>query len=272
MTAPWYSCGGASCPEAWRHRAGPATPRVRVTSRCAWTRRSALCCAYSKVPPTNSRAPRRPAPPHCGSPLPPLQLARLPHSAVVPTLGVGALSVSEYTDKVDVITWRASKVSRVSEQVSEMLACIAGLMLASNYREAKQLFEDQELGANEEFFRRIFEIGRRYKVMNPDQMRSSYGKLMYMLQDAVSIKHPQTHTPCTPHAHLMRTAHTPISSRARFGTFWHPFALSTPLRKGPPPTPPHPTPPRLPCAGCARGSQFAQSGPGFAECERPRRA
>ncbi|KAI0244795.1 hypothetical protein L0F63_002406 [Massospora cicadina] len=42
----------------------------------------------------------------------------------------------------------------------------------------------QFLSDNAEFFRSLFEIGRRYKIMNPERMRSAYGKLMFMLQDS----------------------------------------------------------------------------------------
>ena len=35
-----------------------------------------------------------------------------------------------------------------------------------------------------EFYAPLFEVTRRYKIMNPEKMRDTYGKLVYLLQDA----------------------------------------------------------------------------------------
>jgi hypothetical protein len=37
------------------------------------------------------------------------------------------------------------------------------------------------------FLQKILEIARRYKITNPEKLRSEYGKLMYLMQDARSV-------------------------------------------------------------------------------------
>eukprot|EP00798_Chlamydomonas_sp_ICE-L_P010312 gene10312-8243_t len=68
-----------------------------------------------------------------------------------------ALNVSDYTDKVDILTWR-NKAQRIHTQIRDICSILSGLS--------------------------VFEAGRRYKIMNPDKMRSEYGKLMYLLMDS----------------------------------------------------------------------------------------
>ena len=97
----------------------------------------------------------------------------------------GALMVSEYTDAVDVLSsWRSSRASRIQAQVTDTLAAISGMIVAALHKTGKELVLSRSPDEKGWFYAKCFEIGRRYKMMNPDKMRSTYGKLMYMLQDA----------------------------------------------------------------------------------------
>lgn len=93
-----------------------------------------------------------------------------------------AMKVSEYTDKVDIISYK-SKTARIHAQVKDICAILSGLVVASDYNAGQKLIKDKNFQDNEEFFQHIFEVGRRHKIMNPEKMRGEYGKLMYMLMD-----------------------------------------------------------------------------------------
>ncbi|KAI9259891.1 hypothetical protein BY458DRAFT_516961 [Sporodiniella umbellata] len=95
-----------------------------------------------------------------------------------------ALNVSEYTDKVDIISY-SNKSKRIVAQIRDLCAIISGLFIAGNYKQGADCFSKNNLRDNEVLFQRIFEVGRRHKIMNPEKMRSTYGKLMYMLMDSV---------------------------------------------------------------------------------------
>ncbi|EKX40524.1 hypothetical protein GUITHDRAFT_75421 [Guillardia theta CCMP2712] len=96
-----------------------------------------------------------------------------------------ALSVSEYVDRVDVISFK-SRSGRMVSMIKEVCSILCGLLVSSDYKEGQRLIENKNYADNEEFFQKIFEVGRRHKIMNPEKMRSTYGKLIYMLQDAES--------------------------------------------------------------------------------------
>lgn len=93
-----------------------------------------------------------------------------------------ALSVSEYTDKIDTIGFGLSKAKRIVHQIRELCAIMSGLVLAADYKQGQELFQDKDFESNSEFYQQIFELGRRHKIMNPEKMRTTYGKLIYLLQ------------------------------------------------------------------------------------------
>ncbi|CAO3687021.1 unnamed protein product [Rhizopus microsporus] len=95
-----------------------------------------------------------------------------------------ALNVTEYTDKIDDAS-NMGKAKRIVNQIKELCAILTGIVLACDYKRGQELFADRSFEENEEFFQTIFEIGRRHKIMNPEKMRSAYGKLMYLLSDSM---------------------------------------------------------------------------------------
>ena len=115
----------------------------------------------------------------------------------------GALRTSDYTDKVDHVNpgyrsysfgsrsygyggggMNRGKAGRIKAQLDDVLCILLGLQTACNFRVGNALVAGRSLQACAPFFRRVFEVGRRHKIMNPAKMRDTYGKMMCILQDA----------------------------------------------------------------------------------------
>lgn len=93
-----------------------------------------------------------------------------------------ALTVCDYTARVDqVFKTPAHREQRVLEQVT---AVLEGLLLSEDYKAGRELLDERNYEEHEGFFQEMFEVARRYKVMNPEKMRGEYGKMLYLLQDA----------------------------------------------------------------------------------------
>jgi len=96
-----------------------------------------------------------------------------------------SLNVSQYTDKVDTGN-EQQRMNLLRTQLKDISAIFTGLLIATDYKEGQILLKEKDFTKYAKFFQNTFEIGRRHKVMNPEKMRSEYGKLVYLLQDAIS--------------------------------------------------------------------------------------
>ncbi|KAL8003593.1 putative B-box-type zinc finger, CEBP, ZZ domain superfamily [Plasmopara halstedii] len=96
-----------------------------------------------------------------------------------------ALCVSSYTDKLDTPQFLPPG-KRVRAQLQDVCGFLSALAVASDYKVGQEILDEKNFAESAPFFQGIIELGRRYKIMNPEKMRGEYGKLMYLLQDAVS--------------------------------------------------------------------------------------
>ena len=98
-----------------------------------------------------------------------------------------AMICCDYTSLVDDCNLNSSSkamAKRTHSILRHVTSILQGLVLSCDSN--ANIDEDGSEEDYSSFFRRLFEIARRHKVMNPEKMRTEYGKLVYMLQDAVS--------------------------------------------------------------------------------------
>ena len=56
--------------------------------------------------------------------------------------------------------------------------------MAADYEVGQKMIKDRSFEQNSDYFSSVFEIGRRHKILNPECMRTDYGKLVHMLMDS----------------------------------------------------------------------------------------
>ena len=66
-----------------------------------------------------------------------------------------ALTVSEYTDKIDTLGFSTTKAKRIVYQIRELCAIMSGLVLSADYKMGQELFTDRDFEANADFYQRV---------------------------------------------------------------------------------------------------------------------
>lgn len=91
---------------------------------------------------------------------------------------------SDYANVVDGREFK-TETKRLHSLMKCVGATLVGIATSYKYDLAQQLVEDRAFSKYKATFTRVFEVGRRYKVMNPEKMRGTYGKMIYLLQDSM---------------------------------------------------------------------------------------
>lgn len=112
----------------------------------------------------------------------PLRLSYVERKAL--RLVNAAINVSDYTSTVD--REFKSKSRRQHLQLQQICAFLSGLVSANDYAEGQDVLSDRNFIPYESYLQDVLEVARRYKIMNPEKMRSEYGKLIFLLQDCGS--------------------------------------------------------------------------------------
>lgn len=97
-----------------------------------------------------------------------------------------SVNVSDYTTAVDIPF--KNKARRRQMQLQFIVAFLSGIIVATDYDKGRTVLSDRNFEPFEGQIQKVLEIARRYKITNPEKMRSEYGKLVYLIQDASSAE------------------------------------------------------------------------------------
>ena len=99
------------------------------------------------------------------------------------------LAVCNYVDYVDNPVFASTSATetalppnlasrRLQTQLRLICSILTGLVVSNDYAAGQELIKDKDFAKYEAFFQTVFEIGRRYKVLNPGMIKKS---LIYYL-------------------------------------------------------------------------------------------
>eukprot|EP01041_Mallomonas_annulata_P006154 gene6154-12464_t len=96
-----------------------------------------------------------------------------------------SITVSDYTTNIDSGEFK-SKSKRDHARLQNICGFLSGLICANEYDKGQSVLADRNFSEHETPIQQNLEIARRYKIMNPEKLRSEYGKLVLLMQDALS--------------------------------------------------------------------------------------
>ncbi|RNF05880.1 hypothetical protein TraAM80_04259 [Trypanosoma rangeli] len=96
----------------------------------------------------------------------------------------GVIMASHYTDKVDNEAVLKSN-KRDAIIVREITNALSGLIVGLDVEKGSKLLRERDFSPFAREIQLAIEASRRYKMMNPDFLRTDYVKFLYMVQDAV---------------------------------------------------------------------------------------
>eukprot|EP00038_Savillea_parva_P007923 m.173325 g.173325 ORF g.173325 m.173325 type:complete len:915 (+) comp13680_c0_seq1:43-2787(+) len=98
-------------------------------------------------------------------------------------LFVASLAVSDYTGRID-RPQLAKGAKRLHQQMREMCSSFTGLTFAQDEAYGREVLSTRKFETYKKWYNKGYEVTRRHKIMNPEKLRTNYGKLVYLLQDA----------------------------------------------------------------------------------------